>query len=111
MATLLIIIHIITCFFLIMVVLIQSGKGAEIGAAFGGGSSNTLFGSRGAATFLNKVTTISAVVFMLTSLGLTMVASKSGSVIKHAPVADDRKAVPQNIPAAPVQQPAGEPAK
>lgn len=114
MATLLIIIHIITCFFLIMVVLLQSGKGAEIGAAFGG-SSQTLFGSRGAATFLNKITTISAVVFMLTSLGLTMVATKGGSVIKQAPTTEDRKAVPQNIPAAPVkqipQQPVGQPAK
>lgn len=67
--------HILASVFLIMVVLLQSGKGAEIGAAFGG-SSQTLFGSRGAATFLNKLTTISAIIFMLTSLLLTISTSK-----------------------------------
>lgn len=74
MYTLLIIIHLIVCLFLISVVLLQSGKGAQIGAAFGG-SSQTLFGSRGSATILNKVTTISAVVFMLTSFALTYFSS------------------------------------
>ena len=60
------IVHVTVSLFLIAVVLLQSGKGAEIGAAFGG-SSQTLFGSRGAATFLSKMTTISAVAFMVTS--------------------------------------------
>jgi len=81
MITLLMIIHILVCFFLIFIVLIQSSKGAELGAAFGG-SSQTLFGSRGAATLFSKLTTISAVVFMLTSLFLSMADIKSGSVIK-----------------------------
>ncbi|MCL4491862.1 MAG: preprotein translocase subunit SecG [Nitrospirae bacterium] len=93
MATLLIIIHIVACLFLISVVLLQSGKGAEIGAAFGG-SSQTLFGSRGAATFLNKLTTAAAIVFMLTSLTLTMITTKSSSIIKQTAPAD-QKAVPQ----------------
>lgn len=63
------------CFFLIFIVLIQSGKGAELGAAFGG-SSQTLFGARGAATFFSKMTTIAAVVFMLTSLTLAVITAK-----------------------------------
>lgn len=93
MATFLLIIHIIVCFLLIFVVLIQSGKGAELGAAFGG-SSQTLFGSRGAATFLNKMTTIAAVVFMLTSLLLAVVTAKSGSVVKNVPVTEEKKSIP-----------------
>jgi preprotein translocase subunit SecG len=79
--TLVVVIHLIVCIFLIFIVLIQSSKGAELGAAFGGGSSQTLFGSRGAATFLNKLTTIVAIVFMLTSLSLAVLSIKRGSVI------------------------------
>jgi len=58
-----------------MIVLLQTGKGADMGAAFGGGSSQTLFGSTGASTFLSKATTVAAVVFMLTSL---ILAYRSG---------------------------------
>ncbi|MBI3592956.1 MAG: preprotein translocase subunit SecG [Nitrospirae bacterium] len=104
MTTLLIIIHVLACLFLISIVLLQSGKGAEMGAAFGG-SSQTIFGSRGAATFLNKLTTIAAVVFMITSLGLTMVTTKTASVIKQTAPADQRKAIPQQLPQQPQQQP------
>ena len=93
MTTFLIIIHISVCLFLIAVVLLQSGKGAEMGAAFGG-SSQTLFGSRGAATFLSKLTTISAVVFMLTSFVLAIVTTKGGSVVKQVPVAEERNTIP-----------------
>lgn len=64
---------------MISIVLLQSGKGAQIGATFGG-SGQTLFGSRGTATLLNKVTTISAIVFMLTSFGLTYFASISDDI-------------------------------
>ena len=67
MATLTTIIHIVVCFALIMIVLLQTGKGASMGAAFGG-SSQTVFGSGGATTFLTKMTTIAAAVFMITSL-------------------------------------------
>ncbi len=78
MFALLLVIHILACFTMIGVILLQSGKGAEMGAAFGG-SSQTLFGSRGAATFLSKVTVVAAAVFMLTALSLA-VMSKERSV-------------------------------
>ena len=69
------VVHVILCLFLILIILLQAGKGAEIGAVFGG-SSQTLFGSRGAATFLSKVTTVCAIGFMLTSLGLVILNSQ-----------------------------------
>jgi preprotein translocase subunit SecG len=93
MTLLLLIVHIFACLFLIAVVLLQSGKGAEIGAAFGG-SSQTLFGSRGSASFLGKMTTVVAVVFMITSLTLAVVTSKGSSVLKKVPAGT-------SIPAAP----------
>src|SRR3990172_11633068 len=85
MITLVMIIHIIVSFFLITIVLLQGGKGAELGAAFGG-SSQTLFGSRGAATFFSKLTTIAAVTFMFTSLSLAIVSTKSGSIVKKTDI-------------------------
>jgi preprotein translocase subunit SecG len=100
MTLLLIIIHVFVCLFLIAVVLLQSGKGAEIGAAFGG-SSQTLFGSRGAASFLGKMTTVAAVVFMLTSLVLAIVTAKGSSVVKRNVPAQQQGSMP--IPAGPVQ--------
>jgi len=103
LVTVLIILHVVVCIFLISIVLLQRGKGADIGAAFGG-SSQTLFGSRGAATFLNKLTTASAVIFMLTSLALTMATTKTTSVIKQTPMEDQRKALPLQLPQQPVQQ-------
>ena len=86
MFILLIIIHIVVCFALILIVLLQTGKGADMGAAFGGGASQTLFGSSGASTFLSKATTGAAIVFMLTSLGLAYVSGhRTGeSVMKDA---------------------------
>jgi preprotein translocase subunit SecG len=69
----LIVLHVIVCVFLVAVVLLQRGKGAEIGAVFGGGASSTVFGSRGAGTFLSKLTTASAAVFMMTSLSLSYI--------------------------------------
>lgn len=96
MATLVLVIHLIVCIFLIFIVLIQSGKGAELGAAFGG-SSQTLFGARGAATFFSKMTTVAAIVFMITSLSLAVITAKGGSVVKKVPVATEQKAaIPQN---------------
>jgi preprotein translocase subunit SecG len=67
----LIVLHVFVCVFLIAVVLLQRGRGAEIGAVFGGGASSTVFGSRGAGNFLTKLTTVAAVLFMVTSLGLS----------------------------------------
>ncbi|MGE3539515.1 MAG: preprotein translocase subunit SecG [Candidatus Tectimicrobiota bacterium] len=86
---LLVIVHIIACLSLILVVLLQVGKGQSIGAAFGGGgSSQTLFGSRGPATFLSHLTTGAAAVFMLTSLLLayaSMNAGQGSSITDKAP--------------------------
>jgi preprotein translocase subunit SecG len=73
MSTVLVILHVVVCIFLIAVVLLQRGRGAEIGAVFGGGASSTVFGSRGAGSFLSKLTTAAAVLFMLTSLSLSYV--------------------------------------
>ncbi len=63
-------VHILVCLGLIVVVLLQTGKGTDMGAAFGGGSSTTVFGSSGAGNFLTRMTTGMAVVFMVTSLTL-----------------------------------------
>lgn len=94
--------HIIVCVFLVFIVLIQSGKGAEMGAAFGG-SSQTLFGSRGAATFLSKLTNIAAVLFMVTSLSLTIATTKPSTVVKDAVVpASPTQTMPQQIPQEPL---------
>ncbi|MFP4083157.1 MAG: preprotein translocase subunit SecG [Candidatus Aminicenantes bacterium] len=76
-------VHIITCFILIIAVLLQSGKSADLAGAFGGAGSQSVFGPRGAGTILSKVTTICAVLFMLTSLGLWILsASGTKSVVK-----------------------------
>ena len=70
------VIHIIVCFILIIAVLLQSGKAADLAGAFGGGGSQTVFGPRGAATILSRATTISAILFMVTSLGLWLLSVK-----------------------------------
>ena len=98
MSIFIIIIHIIVCIALIMIVLLQTGKGADMGAAFGGGSSQTLFGSTGASTFLGKATTVAAVVFMLTSLTLAyMSGNQTASTIMQdnpAPIEQPTTAPP-----------------
>jgi len=78
MYTLLTIIHLFVSFMMIGAILLQSGKGAEIGAAFGG-SSQTIFGSRGAATFLSKMTVGAAIIFMVTSLSLAFLSKERAS--------------------------------
>jgi len=87
MSTLIIVIHVIVSVALILIVLLQTGKGADMGAAFGGGSSQTLFGSTGASSFLTKLTTVSAIVFMLTSLTLAYLSSHrtASSVMSDMP--------------------------
>ena len=72
------IIHVLVCLFLIIVVLLQSGKAADLAGAFGGMGSQTAFGPRGAATVLTKATTVAAVLFMVTSLSLSILATRSG---------------------------------
>lgn len=107
MYTTVVVFHLIVCFFLIFIILIQSSKGAEMGAAFGG-SSQTLFGSRGAATFLNKLTTTVAITFMITSLLLAVLSIRRGSVmssvIVEQPVSQSAGTpLVEDIPAAPGQ--------
>jgi len=95
--------HIMMAFALIIIVLLQTGKGASLGAAFGG-ASQTLFGPRGAATFLNKLTTVAAIVFMLTSLGLAMSSSKKEvkSIMERRGGQTETTQEPQqNVPPAP----------
>jgi preprotein translocase subunit SecG len=77
MIILLVILHVIVCLFLIGVVLLQQGKSADLASAFGGQGSQTAFGPRGAANLLTRLTTWSAVIFMLTSIGLTLAMSHS----------------------------------
>lgn len=106
MTILLLILHIIVSLFLIGVVLLQSGKGAEMGAAFGSASSQTIFGSRGPGSFLGKLTTGAAIIFIVTSFSLAFIGKKGGgsSVIPmqtEAP-APDTSAAPTVPPAQPV---------
>ncbi len=98
MTTLLIIIHVLVCIFLIGIVLLQHGKGADIGATFGG-SSQSLFGSEGPVPLLNKITTLSAIVFMGTSISLAYLSANNST----GTVMSDLKAKPpveQSVPAA-----------
>ena len=96
MSIFLIIMHVIVCIALILIVLLQTGKGADMGAAFGGGASQTLFGSTGASTFLSKLTTIAAIVFMITSLGLAYMSShiKEDSIIMDKKAPMEQQAIP-----------------
>jgi len=101
------VVHIIVCAFLIIVVLLQSGQGGDIAAAFGGMGSQTAFGPRGSATILSKATTWSAVIFMVTSITLSVLAQRRtgpGSVlegVKSAPT----QTKPATPPPAPPAQP------
>ncbi len=90
--------HIVICIFLIIVVLLQSGKAADLAGAFGGMGSQTVFGPRGTATVLSKATTIAASLFMVTALTLAIMANhrgavtSNGSVIKtHSPAVEKAK--------------------
>ena len=100
-------IHILVCFFIIIVVLLQSGKSGDISAAFGGQGSQTAFGPRGAASVLSKATTWSAVAFMLTSITLSVYASRRSGPTS---VLQGVKSQPVNTQPAPVQPPVTPPA-
>ena len=82
-------VHVIVCIFLIIVVLLQSGKAADLAGAFGGMGSQTAFGPRGSATLLSKATTMSAILFMVTSLSLSILATRNAglgtTVLETAP--------------------------
>ncbi len=88
MIILLVILHVIVCLFLIGVVLLQQSKSADLSGAFGGQGSQTAFGPRGAANLLTRLTTWSAIIFMLTSIGLTIMLSRTStnrSVLSDTP--------------------------
>src|SRR5882757_7757517 len=104
MVILITIIHVIVCFFLIIVVLLQSGKSGDIAAAFGGMGSQTAFGPRGAATALSKATTWSAIIFMVISITLSIVASRGGTAASKS-VLQGVPAQTQPKPAAPAPAP------
>ena len=101
------IVHVIVCFFLVVVVLLQSGKAADLAGAFGGMGSQTAFGPRGSATVLSKATTIAAAVFMVTSLSLAILATRSAS--GTGSVLERQKALPPKT--APAQPGAPAPGK
>ena len=102
MVILITLVHILVCLFLIIVVLLQSGQSGDIAAAFGGMGSQTAFGPRGAATVLTKATTWCAIIFMLTSITLSIMASRKGgpkSVLQNY-----KTSQPANKPAKPAQK-------
>ena len=116
MYTVVIVLHVVVSLALILIVLLQTGRGAEMGAAFGG-ASQTLFGGTGGTTFMSKLTTVAAVVFMITCLGLTYFSSTPSkkSIMENVPVEKPQgPAIPEARPVQPMPaQPgaAGEPAK
>jgi preprotein translocase subunit SecG len=100
--------HLFVCVFLILVVLLQTGKGADVAAAFGG-TSQTAFGARGATTLLSKLTTGSAIIFMITSFALALMANKGGSSVVNEDSQQQQQsapAVPAPAPETPTQAPA-----
>ena len=112
MFILLTIVHVIVCVFLIIVVLLQSGKAADLAGAFGGMGSQTAFGPRGSATLLSKATTLSAVLFMITSLSLSILATRSSGGSKTVlDSSGSKRTGPAKSGAAPVRPapPAGAP--
>jgi len=103
MTILLVTLHVVVCFALIIIVLLQSGKGAEMGASFGASGSQSVFGAGGGNTFMSKLTTSAAIIFMLTSLSLAFISGKSGSssiMSSRAP-----KAKPAPMGGLPLQKP------
>jgi len=110
MYILLMIVHVTVCLFLIIVVLLQSGKAADLAGAFGGMGSQTAFGPRGSATLLSKATTVSAVLFMVTSLTLSILATRNAGFSTTVLEDVQQKSAPVKKQApAPIQIP-GQPA-
>jgi preprotein translocase subunit SecG len=104
------IVHVLVCFILIIAVLLQSGKGADLAGAFGGGGSQTAFGSRGPATFLSRLTSVAAITFMVTSLALSLFYNQgTTSALSRVPVEDPNAPVTTTVPATPTTLPAATP--
>lgn len=103
MQTLILVLHILAAIGIVVLVLLQHGKGADMGAAFGSGSAGSLFGSAGAANFLSRTTAILAAVFFLTSMALTYFSSpsKSSGVVQQLEIPTVPQGTPAQKPAAP----------
>jgi len=104
------VLHVIVCLFLIAVVLLQRGKGAQVGAVFGGGGGATMFGGRGAGNFLTKLTTGAAIVFMITSLSLAYMRIHRGERLFESGAVEEEQAEKpapapfEEIPQAPAEK-------
>ncbi len=96
-------VHVFVCFFLILVILLQAGKGGGMGIGIGGGGSQTVFGARGSQSFLGRVTSISAGIFMLTSVYLAIHSARgaTGEGITEGPASAETAPAGQDSPAAP----------
>jgi preprotein translocase subunit SecG len=108
------ILHVLACFAIIGIVLLQSGKGADIGSAFGGAGSQAVFGSMGTPTLLGKITTVIAVVFTITSFTLAILGGeRASSVVREAAPPPAAAPTPVEsapaVPAAPTSPPPGQP--
>ena len=99
----LVVLHTLVCLAIIGIVLLQAGKGADIGSAFGGGGSQAVFGSMGTPTILGKITTVVAILFMITSFSLAKLSSRAQSVV---PLAAPAAPAETPAPAAPAAPPA-----
>jgi preprotein translocase subunit SecG len=112
LVTLFTILHVIVCVFLIIVVLLQHGKSADIAGAFGGMGSQTAFGPRGAASALSRATTVAVIIFMLTSLSLSIMVKRSGasggSVLQNVTPSQTQTQPAEPKPVAPEQAPGKE---
>jgi preprotein translocase subunit SecG len=101
------IVHVLMCFAIIAIVLLQSGKGADIGSAFGGAGSQAVFGSMGTPTLLGKITTVVAIVFTLTSFSLALLGGeRTSSVIREPAAAAPSTPAPSAPPASTTPAPA-----
>ena len=106
------VLHVLLCFAIVGIVLLQSGKGADIGSAFGGAGSQAVFGSMGTPTVLGKITTAIAVIFTVTSFSLALLGGDRGSsVVREAPAAPGAplSPAPAPAPAAPAPAPSAQP--
>jgi preprotein translocase subunit SecG len=107
METLVLVIHVIAALAIVGLVLLQHGKGADVGAAFGSGSAGSVFGASGSANFLSRATAVAAVVFFLTSMGLTYFSgtrSEHKGLMATPPVTDEKSPqvpVPSGVPTVP----------
>jgi len=113
MDAVLLIIHVLIAVALIALVLLQQGKGADMGAAFGAGASQTVFGSTGSGNFLSRTTAILATAFFITSLALAYFATSGSEVTSvmdrvQAPAESAAPAVVEDVPVVPQEAPAGD---